>query len=178
MKLHRILPSVSAVVIACAASAPAFSQTTPGFYAGAAVGQSDARDFDDEDTAWKVFGGYQFNQALGAELGYVDLGNFAGTVSGVAANSDAKAVELVGVGTLPIAPRFSAYGKAGAFYWDADTTAPGLNPSGDGTDFTFGAGLKYDFTNNMGARLEWQRYQDVGDITDVDLISVGLVAKF
>jgi opacity protein-like surface antigen len=46
------------------------------------------------------------------------------------------------------------------------------------TGITFGLGLRYDFTRNLGVRAEWQRYQEVGDDLDVDVMSVGVIWKF
>ncbi len=174
-----------------------------GFYVGAALGQSKLKDAcegvtlacDDKGTGWKIFGGYQFNKNFGAEIGYVDLGKATanGVITGVAvsANAKAKGWELLGVGTFPIADKFSAYGKLGFFRWDVDVSATAVVPgfsatasaSDKGTDFTFGVGLKYDFTKNVGARLEWQRYNGLGDsattgTSDVDLFSLGIVFKF
>ena len=44
-------------------------------------------------------------------------------------------------------------------------------------------GLKYDFTKNVGARMEWQRYSNIGNDSttgqgDVNLYSIGIVFKF
>ena len=50
------------------------------FYAGASAGQAtiDACDgvanCDDEDTSWKVFGGWELNPNLAFEAGFVDFG--------------------------------------------------------------------------------------------------------
>ena len=64
----------------------------------------------------------------------------------------------------------------------SDTT--GLGSGGDdGTDFTYGVGLKYDFTRNLAARVEYQRYNDLGNSnttgqSDVNMWSLGLMFKF
>lgn len=194
------------IVAAPVAAPPGAVAADPnaGFYAGGAVGQSKAKDAcdgitgagfagscDETDTAWKIFGGYQFNRNLGAELGYVDLGKFtaSGTVGGTPANASAKAkgFELVGVAAYPFNDQFSVYGKAGAFRWDVDTSASAGGTAGsasdNGTDFTVGAGLKYNFTKNAAARLEFQRYNNVGDSgttgqSDVNLWTLGLMYSF
>jgi hypothetical protein len=51
-----------------------------------------------------------------------------------------------------------------------------LSGDDDGTDFFYGIGEKYDFMENFGARMEWERYDIDGD--DVDLISGSLVYTF
>ncbi len=200
--LIRAIATAGCIAGIAVSSVPTFAQDS-GFYAGGAFGQTKAKDAcqgvpiscDDKDTGWKIFGGYQINKHFGAELGYVDLGQAtaAGTVGGVTVNASIKATawELMGVGTLPIADNFSAYGKLGFFRWDAEATAsvavPGAFAVGSlsdtGTDFTYGLGLKYHFTKNIAARVEWQRYTNVGNgagngKSDVDLLSLGVVFKF
>lgn len=208
VKLNRTFPVAviaSSFILGGASSALAQqARQDTGFYVGGAVGEAKAKDActglggvgfvggcDDKDTAWKLFGGYQFNHYLGAELGYVDLGKFSasGTVLGApaTASAEAKGVELVGVVSYPFTPQFSVYGKAGAFRWDVDTRATAgaaaASVGDHGTDFTLGAGVKYDFTRNLGARLEFQRYNNVGENnttgqTDINLWTIGLVYKF
>lgn len=174
-----------------------------GFYIGGAVGQSKARDAcdprglgftgscDDKDTTWKVFGGYNFNRYFAAELGYVDFGEFNATGAAgplpATASVEAQAIELVAIGSLPLTQQFSAYAKAGVFRWDADSTVaigPASAASGDdGTDWTVGLGLKWDFTRSIGARIEYQRYNNVGNTgttgnSDVDQWTIGLMYRF
>ena len=137
-------------------------------------------------------GGYQFNKNFGAELGYVNFGNFtsSGKPAGVASTFDAKikGAEFMGVGAFPITESFSVYGKLGFFNYDVEfsSTVAGAGASTGrdrGTVLTFGAGLKYDATKTIGARFEWQRYNDVGDAATtlnapIDLLSLGIVFKF
>lgn len=175
-----------------------------GFYVGLGVGQSDAKDAcselggvgfsgscDDTSTGKKIILGYQFNPNFALEGGYVDLGKFKanGTVLGVPASAFAKAKswQLVAVGTLPLANNFSLFGKAGIHSWDADAgvTALGVTDkvSDKGTDLTFGFGAGYEFSKNLGVRVEWERFRNVGENdttgkSDVDLISVGLRYRF
>ena len=198
VNLRRSMRAV-ALATALTAAAPALAQNT-GFYAGGALGQAKAKDAcsgitgigfaggcDDKDTAWKIFGGYQFNPNLGVELGYVDLGNFTanGTVLGapVSGSVEAKGFELVGVGSIPFTQQLSGYAKAGAFRWDVDTSTTVGSAGDKGTDFTYGLGLKYDFTRNIAGRLEFQRYNNVGETSttgqsDVNLWTAGVMFKF
>ena len=46
----------------------------------------------------------------------------------------------------------------------------------DGTDISFGLGVNYNFTRNLGVRAEWERFKL--DDADADLISVGIVWRF
>jgi OOP family OmpA-OmpF porin len=202
MKYIRALTAVTLIASVALTSVPAFAQDA-GFYAGGAIGQSRLKGAcdgltiacDDKDTAWKIFGGYQFNKNFGLEVGYVDMGkaNASGTITGVAVNGEIKGKgwEFLGVGTIPFTGNLSGYGKLGLVRWDVDAFASAAlggniavgNASDKGTSATYGLGLKYDFTKNVGARLEWQRYNNIGNDSttgqgDVDLYSVGIVFKF
>jgi OOP family OmpA-OmpF porin len=74
---------------------------------------------DERDTAYKVFGGYQFTPNFGLEAGYFDLGQFglaatttpAGTLDG---QVHVKGFNLDLVGTMPLSDRFSVLGRIGA----------------------------------------------------------------
>lgn len=147
-----------------------YDEPREGFYAGATLGMN-----GDDETAWRLLGGYQINRNWGLELGYHDLGrhNIAG------APLDSTAWELVGVGRLPLNDRFSAYGKLGAYR--SRSSGGGFNESQN--DLTFGAGFEYALSPGLGARLEWQRYRDIGggaigQTADLDVVSVGAIYRF
>ncbi|HJT62549.1 MAG TPA: outer membrane beta-barrel protein [Burkholderiales bacterium] len=180
--------------LAAAFASPVLAQDV-GFYVGAHIGQSEAGDSctgvgggvscDDKDTAWRILGGYQFNRNFALEFGYNDLGEVSASAPGANVTIETTAWELVGVGMLPLADRFSAYGKIGLYRAETDATVnvPGFSSSSESnTDLTFGIGARYDFTRSVGVRAEWQRYQDVGggDIgeDDVDVISIGVIFRF
>ncbi|HEV7821010.1 MAG TPA: outer membrane beta-barrel protein, partial [Burkholderiales bacterium] len=145
----------SVLVAGSLMSVAALAQSTAGtgWYAGAGLGQSRAQDLENVDgtlagfgvagtsaisgidTAWKLFGGYQFNQYIAAEGGYTNLGKFnvnstvAGPVAGTGAGTwEAKNIwSVAAVGSLPITPQFAAIGKLGLAYSkvDFDYAAPG-----------------------------------------------------
>jgi OOP family OmpA-OmpF porin len=154
------------------------------------------------DTAWKIFGGYRVNPILGVELFYSNLGTFTHEASGTGVttssttvnftlNSDLKvtgfgAAALVG---LPLNEKVSVFAKPGLLYWKAertDTYTAGTNAQGsskdkNGTSPSLGVGASYTFTDKLSARLEWERYFDIGDKdttgkSDVDMY--GLSVQF
>jgi OOP family OmpA-OmpF porin len=198
---------VGGVLVFFCCAAPTYAQLNFGridtsLYLGGAVGASHFRtscdgvsvSCDDKDTGWKLFAGYQFAPNFAVEAGYTDLGKVTanGVVSGVAVNAEGKArgFELAALALFPVWDQFSIYGKLGVFRAKTDVSATGTVPgfrrtiasSDHSTDLTFGAGVKYAFTPNIGARLEWQRYQKVGgDNTgteNIDLWSLGLLYNF
>lgn len=185
-----------------------------GWYIGGNVGQSNATIDDqriinglaanglattsinnnDQDTGYKVFGGYQFNPYFALEGGYFNLGQFGFTANTVPAGTLNGNTKLNGwsfdaVGTLPITQKFSAFGRLGVDYAQAQDTftgtravfVPDPNPSRWDTNYDFGAGLQYAFTEKIAMRVEAERYRindAVGNLGDIDVYSLGLIYRF
>jgi OmpA-OmpF porin, OOP family len=182
--------SLTAAGLVVTSGAMAQAQPDRGWYAGISLGQSDLKDAcsgvpncDKKDTAWKIFGGYQINPMFAAELGYSDLGKASASAAGVSASVEATAWELVGVGAFPINNQFSVFGKLGVYRAEVKGRSNvGVSADNTNSDLTFGAGVRYNFTRNIGVRAEWQRYSDVGGGSvgkgDIDVLSVGAIWKF
>lgn len=206
MNSKKALVAALFAVGAAAMSSAALAQQTrdTGFYIGGSVGQSEAdidcggtTSCDNSDTSWKVFGGYQINRNFALEVGYGVLGKvkastpafFVGPTLIPAADVkiETNAWEVVGIGSLPVADRFSLFGKVGLYGADTDIDVAfagvgTVTDSDDSVGLTFGVGARYDFTRNFGVRAEWQRYSDVkasdfGEF-DVDVLSAGIVFRF
>ena len=151
-------------------------------------------DDDDRDSGFKLFGGYKFNKNFALEGGYFNLGKFGFTATTVPAGTLRGDIKLQGlnldaVGILPITEKFSAFGRFGLNYAQAKDTFRGTgavivsnpNPSKSDTNYKFGVGLQYDFTQSLGMRVEAERYRiddAVGNKGDIDLFSIGLVYRF
>ena len=174
----------------------AAGQASAQAYVGASIGQSDIDDeittglitsgsVDGKDSAFKVFGGYMFNRHFGIEGAYVDLGEASYSGFFGAATVTGGSVEVTGfnvsaLGAYPINEQFSVFGKIGLFIWEAeasDTTggAP-FSATADGTDLSFGVGVGYNFTRNLGVRAEWEMFKT--DDADATLLSLGVLWRF
>ena len=144
-------------------AAPAIARAQA--YVGAGIGESKLDDRN--DTAAKLFGGYQFQPNFAIEAGYQDLGG--------ARSASVTAFDLSFVGSWELGNRFTLLGRIGAYR--ADT-------SGAGTNFgpLFGLGMGYELTRNASFRLEWQRYDKLGPDTlpalDIDVFSIGALYRF
>jgi len=149
---------------AMAVSAGALAQATvPHFYIGAEVGQADNSV---DDTGFKLLGGYQFHKNIAAEVAYgmlIDKDNVEVTT-----------LEAVAVGIFPVTPNISLLGKLGFAQVDVEVGGPG-GGSSDDIELTYGFGVQWDFTRNLGFRAGWQRYD--AD-SEVDYINVGVIWKF
>jgi OOP family OmpA-OmpF porin len=147
-------------------------------YIGAAFGQSDVDVSGyDEASSWQLFGGVQLTPNFAVEAAYTDLGEFE--VSG-ARNTyiEVSGVEVTAVGQLPLANRVSLFGEAGFFSWDLDATLFGTDAgSDDGTDLTYGVGLKVGLVEALNLQFEYQAYPDISD-GDVDTLYAGITYGF
>jgi opacity protein-like surface antigen len=194
------LPLAAQAQTTGATATPTGTDYTTGFYIGGSIGESNVKgvcDFagvgcDEEEFAWKLYGGMQINKWLAAELGYlsfgtVDLhGNFQGTPVSGEVKTWGLTAHAVGQLPIPIAAlhRFALLGKVGGIWYDRERATNIGAITGDDTGFSFawGVGAQYTFSERIGIRAEWERFEDVGDSSsgngDVDLWTVGLNYKF
>jgi hypothetical protein len=97
----------------------------------------------------------------------------------------------VGVDTIAMLPlwRFSLYGRMGAYRGDGRGvfgSSHALLSDGAqtrGTRLRYGMGLRYDFTQSLGVRAEFERHSPLGaplasDVDAGDQVSVGLSWRF
>jgi OmpA-OmpF porin, OOP family len=194
--INRTVASVIAVA-AVSFSVPSltFAQDQ-GVYLGGGIGEAKAKDWcdtggiagvtitacDNKATAWKIYGGYQFNKNFAAELTYLQTDDFSGTVNvaatPVAVTADGKTWGIAALGILPVNQQFSVFGKIGIAQTDSEAKvtvgATTVTVGDDGSDTHFGVGLMFNFTRNWGGRLEWERLND----SKIELLSVSVQYKF
>ncbi|MEJ2115950.1 MAG: outer membrane beta-barrel protein [Gammaproteobacteria bacterium] len=164
----------------------------PPFYVGGGIGQSYVEennvfagdDFDDEDFGFKVFGGYNFHKNFAAEIDYLNFGEPSDDIFGVDIKiEDFYAIALYGVGKLPLSEHFELFAKLGAAYWEGDAKARfmGISASSreDGTEFAYGLGASYAFTDQYAVRVEYEEIDtDSDDLSTLGLLTVGGEVRF
>lgn len=120
---------------------------------------------DEDDIGWKIFAGYSFNQYLGLEFAYIDLGEIDTESTSISAitipvppsstfttNSttnetiDFSGFSFSGRLRYPVSDKFDIFAKVGGFAWEVDTeitalaeftiTPPPLLPSPNPPPFT------------------------------------------
>lgn len=183
------------LLAACAAlssSAAASAENAGVWYAGLGAGHSSidiggseidaaysggtiATSVDDNDTAWKIFGGRRMMENLSVEVAYMDYGTLDADSSlnpafGLGAGAiytglDTTAWMIDAVGILPVRENLELFGRLGVAFWNTDTNIS--TPAGitvlddpfnkDGNDIHFGVGARYALNGNLGIRAEWER---------------------
>jgi OmpA-OmpF porin, OOP family len=186
------------IVVACALMSSA-AQARAQSFLGASIGQSEIGEeatreldlitsgaVDGKDTAWKIFGGYMFNRHFGFESAYVRFGDvsYSGVFSSLAVTGgklEVSGFNVAAIGNLPVNEQFSVFGKIGLFFWEAeanDTTASigAFSAAEEGSDASFGVGVGYEFTRNLGVRAEWELFKAAE--ADATLVSIGFLWRF
>lgn len=158
--------------------ASAASHAQVGGYIGGSFGQSevDVSGYD-EANSWQLFAGANLSPYFALEAAYTDLGEF--DLSG-ASNTyvDVYGVEFTAVGIFPLSNTLSFFGEAGLFSWTADATYLGVDiGSDDGTDLTYGFGVRFRLVDELRLHLEYQAYPDISD-GDIDTFYGGLSYGF
>jgi hypothetical protein len=195
MNTHKTLACSLATLTALLMPFGAAQAADSGFYIGGSIGQAqlevpsdvvDVPDFDEDDTGWKLFGGYNWNLAilnLGIEGGYVDFGAPT-TALGVDSTLeiDASGWNVWGMGGVNIGP-VDVYAKVGAISWDSEASIGGIDPgfgigtlSDSGTDIGYGLGARVAL-GSLHIRGEWEQY-DIEDTDSVYMFSLGLAWQF
>ena len=89
---------------------------------------------------------------------------------------DAQAVDAFVVLSKRIA-LLDLYAKAGAIFWESETSVQGLGSvKDDGSDFALGGGAQLVF-GPLAIRAEYEQFM-IKDVDDMSLVSVGLTWQF
>ena len=185
MKFNKlVIPAALAGLAACGTSTAAmdgmWSVDNPGFYAGAGIGvdrvqgdefpnQND--DVESTNTTYKVPFGFRLNRMFAFEGQYINFGT--------ADSEDGRnEVEADGwtagaIVNIPVWERVIPYVKGGVLFWQSDRRFPAggaqagaqQERDGNGTDFTYGVGVKFPMTERIDFRVEFERFQ-FGDFDD------------
>ncbi|WP_129647401.1 porin family protein [Peristeroidobacter agariperforans] len=180
------------------ASTNVLAEIQPGFYAGVGVGTATIEldtievdddfdfKFDADDTAFKVFGGYNFNQYFAIEATYYDGGEQEETIISFPGFNSSIEVGTSGliasaIGRVPLGDLFSLYGKLGFASYDAEikTLVNGdvvFEEDGSDDDVAYGVGASF----NIGSQFELRAEYEAISLSDGDftLLSVNGLFKF
>jgi OmpA-OmpF porin, OOP family len=207
MQISKRSSSISLAVLLAATGATAAQAGDTGWYVGANAGISDysalindsekyaMTRFDNSDTAvgWSALGGYQFNDWLGLEVSYFDMGtaSSSGDSFNLKYKLDGESMDVV-ISSSPLG--WGVFGKAGLTAAHVDQTGrPIAGPlveraTDNGVIFDLGAGISYGMQNGWLFRLGLTQYHNPGSdgvnnttITgrgNVNLIYLGAIYRF
>lgn len=181
------------VALSGAMSVYAAPPAESGFLLGIDAGKADAHKYchnisncDSSDTSIRGDVGYQFDKNWSAELGYTSFGSlFKSHDNNFDASQKASAWTVSGIGTLLLTERFGVFGRVGAARYSTDNsgTVQGVPVKDEKKVKPYlGAGVKFDLTQNVALRAEYQLYTNISRVDgakdDVQGLYAGAVFRF
>lgn len=165
-------------------SSTAWAGGETGLYLGGSLGSAglDISDrnveYDDNDTAFKIFAGYNFGIVplvnLAVEGSYVDFGTAEERLLGGNAETSVTGWDAFGLIGLNLGP-VSLFGKAGAIRWDRDSAVLSRSTDDSGTDPAYGLGLQFQVLS-FAIRAEYELFNLEG--VDIGFASAGVSYTF
>lgn len=135
-----VFTTIGVLFAAPALGAGEMSNVYLGIGAGVANLKDDVRlndlgdiRFNDDSTAYKVFGGYRATENFAVEGGYRDFGKAESGPFSIKTDG----FDVAAVGILPVGP-VELLAKAGIIFWDANAKSP--VPDDSGEDLMYGVG--------------------------------------
>lgn len=160
-------------------------------YASFAAGQSQHVDTcsgvpscDETGTAFKVVGGYNINEVLGLEIGYLDFGKAKASGFGITAELLVSAFTVGGAFKANFTPDFAGHLRLGVASVKTKGTATDnvsrFSASETNAQPYYGFGLSYAFSKEWAveAGADFSKAELQGGKNDVRAITVGLRASF
>lgn len=172
--MNTTLPKLIALSLLLGSTA---SHAYQGFYAGATVGNTWLNDTcaqgdscsDEDDFSYSIIGGFQFNDNIGFEFGFQDMGEFD-SQPGV---GDVLVYSLAPKFGINVSDSLAIYGKVGGAFVDFD--------SGDDYSYLGAVGAEYSLSDSVDLRLEYQHLTDISSSVakmNADSVNVGMVYRF
>jgi len=166
--MKKLLTVIALSTIGTYATAQSTMNDDAGFYLGANYGylQVDGQDdFEDDQDAYQLLGGYQFNQYFALEGSYIDFGEYGNDL----ANADTDGYTAAIKAMFPIGESFSIHGKLGQLWYDTQAEVAGLRDDFEDEGLFVGIGVAYAFTHNLSVTFDYTLYDadlDTGEVFD------------
>ena len=175
------------VLMATLASLPMTAVADSGFFIGGSIGAATLdEDFeglglDTDSTSFGFNAGWRFSDLFALEAGYHNFGKFeetldvGGLLSDVTVEADGFTVGFAA--SIPLGGTTSLFGRAGAFFWDADTAINDFNLARpEDNNLYYGAGADVTISARLSLIGDWTRYEL--EKTESDVISIGFRYRF
>ncbi|MDJ0881778.1 MAG: outer membrane beta-barrel protein [Gammaproteobacteria bacterium] len=127
-------------------------------------------DCDGDDTFFKMYGGYKFHPNFAIEASFQDTGNIKDKSTSQVTTAKSEGINISLLALIPISEELELFAKMGHMTSDTSytrTTTITETSSEDESNFTYGAGLLWEFEsvdkNQYQLRLEFEKLQELGD---------------
>ena len=134
-------------------------------------------EIDEDDTGFKLFGGYDWQLSkgtLGIEGSYANFGEPEIATNFGELTIETTGFSLFGTGAFNAGP-VELFGKLGVIAWDAEASLLGVSESEDDNDFAWGVGIRYNY-ERVQFRGEYEAFKLGSD--DLEMLSLGIAFRF
>ena len=178
----------------------AYSASAEGFYFGAGLNQSESNQhqyssltytkYDDKDIGYRILIGYDYNDRVGIEAVYNDLGETTATVNTpLTSETEVQSMALAAVLKSDPINNFTFFGKVGQNLLHAhDEISDGTSNGAAEMNMYYGLGVSYASAEGYDFRLEYEEFGTAGgtdairsdrpDQVDPTNISISIIKKF
>lgn len=141
--------------------------SSAGLYGGISLGGTRFEGSDQDGSAFKLFAGYQFNENLGAEVGYVRLADDESETQ----IAGARAFYAAGTVSWPLGARFLVNGRLGL-------ASSHVTGDGNTQSAMVGFGAQYRFSPRLALTVNVDHFDKVSQSMSSDVATVGAVFRF
>ena len=169
-----------ALIATAAVAGTAQAQTNAGrSYVGASAVTAKNTAVDANKADGKLFGGYQFDDRLGVEVGATNHHKTDFANGGVRGNTEGYGAYVAAKYTMPVNEQVSAYGKLGVSHSMGEMkTNVGNFKHSDNSGYA-GLGVEYKLNQNTALVAEYERYGKTKDFgASANVWSAGLKYGF
>lgn len=188
---YRSKLAFAAFALASAVSSAQAAQATDivGPYVGTSLGASHFETqgvaalpagSDKRGAAFKAYGGYQLNDNLGLEAGWVNLSrleaSYVGSTGTIRQTASGRSLYLAGTGRLPLGESFAFTAKVGASFGKtrgANSLSAADSLIGSKTSLMAGIGAEYRFNRSAALTADYEHYGKLSNRVKADALFVG-----
>ena len=199
MKMKKTLLALALTTAGLLAVPAVFAQSASadngGWFVNGNVGRTSINHgpYDDHDTGYAFNGGYRWSLApsfaLGAEVGYNDLGNihpkniFNSQPVVDRGKSNLHGLTVGANARLDLSPNWYLGGRAGLYSWNGHGLSNDINPVRKGlsdNSWYAGAGVGYNLTSNLSVGVNYDYFDASKRNVDLstDMVSVSAEYRF
>lgn len=168
-----------ALIATAAVAGTAQAQTAGRGYVGAAAVSAKNTTLDAHKADGKLFGGYQFDERVGVEVGATNHHKTDFANGGVRGNVEGYGTYVAAKYTMPVNEQVSAYGKLGVSHSMREMkTNVGNFKQSDNSGYA-GVGVEYKLNQTTALVAEYERYGKTKDFgASANVWSAGLKYGF
>jgi OmpA-OmpF porin, OOP family len=190
--MKTAIASILSAVAALAAATCAHARDTRdvvGPYAGIALGASSlhaehgAANVDDDGfgSTFRVYGGYQFNNLLGAEVGYARIGDVSQSFENTSYTLKTRSAYAAATVRLPLTETISVGGKLGLSFGEVsgnDLPSEARGATGRKSSLMAGIGAEYQPWDRIALSISYDYYGKLSDEVSASSLTAGVRFSF